>query len=286
MEKGVHVTPPLTEPHLGFGLGLRVEHCAEILAGEPAVDWFEARTETYLVPGGKPLHDLMQVRERFPIALHGVSLSVGSTAPLDLEYLAQVKALALHLEPAWISDHLCWTGVAGKNLHTLLPLPCTEEALTHVISRVRTVQEILRRRIVLENVASYVAFHDSRMPEWDFLRAVAEEADCLILLDVNNLHVNSVNHGFDAQTFLDAVPPERVQQIHLAGHEEQDNVLLDTHDQPVSDAVWSLYESALKRFGLVSTAIERDASVPPLAVLEGELRAAREVAARAQVAAA
>jgi uncharacterized protein (UPF0276 family) len=280
------VTSPLTEPHLGFGLGFRGEHCAEILAGEPAIDWFEAQTETYLVPGGKPLHDLMSVRERFPVALHGVSLSVGSTAPLDLEYLAQVKALAAHLEPAWISDHLCWTGVAGKNLHSLLPLPCTEEAAMHVASRVRTVQDILRRRIALENVASCVAFRDSRMPEWDFLRAVADEADCLILLDVNNLYVSSVNQGFDAQAFLDGVPVERVQEVHLAGHEQQDEILVDTHDQPVSEAVWALYESALKRFGRVSTAIERDASIPPLAVLEGELRAARELAHRTLVAAA
>jgi len=284
--KGNHVTCPLTEPHLGFGLGLRGEHCAEILAGEPAVDWFEAQTETYLVPGGKPLHDLMSVRARFPVALHGVSLSVGSTAPLDLEYLAQVKALAAHLQPAWISDHLGWTGVAGKNLHSLLPLPFTEEAVMHVASRVRTVQEILRRRIVLENVASCVTFRDSRMPEWEFLRAVADEADCLILLDVNNVYVSSLNQGFDAQTFLDGVPVERVQQIHLAGHEQRDDILLDTHDQPVSEAVWALYESALKRFGRLTTAIERDASIPPLAVLEGELRIAREVAARAVVAAA
>jgi len=284
--KGNHVTCPLTEPHLGFGLGLRGEHCAEILAGEPAVDWFEAQTETYLVPGGKPLHDLMSVRARFPVALHGVSLSVGSTAPLDLEYLAQVKALAAHLQPAWISDHLGWTGVAGKNLHSLLPLPFTEEAVMHVASRVRTVQEILRRRIVLENVASCVTFRDSRMPEWEFLRAVADEADCLILLDVNNVYVSSLNQGFDAQTFLDGVPVERVQQIHLAGHEQRDDILLATHDQPVSEAVWALYESALKRFGRLTTAIERDASIPPLAVLEGELRIAREVAARALVAAA
>ena len=275
-----------TAPYLGFGLGLRMEHCAEILAGEPAIDWFEAPTETYLVPGGKPLHDLLSVRERFPVTLHGASLSVGSTAPLDLEYLAQVKALAAHLKPAWISDHLCWTGVAGKNLHSLLPLPCTEEVVAHVASRVRTVQEILGRRVVLENVASYVAFRDSRLSEWDFLRAVAEEADCLILLDVNNVYVSSVNLGYDAQTFLDGVPAERVQQIHLAGHGVQDRLLVDTHDQPVSEAVWALYESALKRFGRLSTAIERDASIPPLAVLEGELQVARDAANRALVAAA
>jgi len=286
MKKGDDVTPTLTEPHRGFGLGLRMEHHAEILAGEPVVDWFEAQTESYLVPGGKPLHDLMHVRERFPVALHGASLSIGSTAPLDLEYLAQLKALAAHLEPAWISDHLCWTGVGGKNLHTLLPLPFTDEALMHVVSRIRTVQDILSRRIVLENVASYVAFRDSRLREWEFLAGVAEEADCLLLVDLNNAYVNSVNHGFDAQTFLDGLPVERVQQVHLAGHEIHGDILLDTHDQPVSEAVWALYESALKRFGRVTTAIERDVSIPPLAVLESELRAARELAARTLVDAA
>ncbi len=284
--KGDDVRAMLTEPHLGFGLGLRLEHYFEILAGEPAVDWFEAQTESYLVPGGKPLHNLMRVRERFPVTLHGLSMSIGSTAPLDLEYLAQVKALASHLEPAWISDHLCWTGVAGKNLHTLLPLPYTAEAVTHVASRIRTVQEILRRRLVLENVSSYIAFRDSRLTEWEFLRAVAEEADCLLLIDVNEVYVSSINHGFDAQTFLDGLPAERIQQLHLAGHESHGEYLISTHDQPMSEAVWSLYESALKRFGRVTTAIERDVNLPPLSVLESEVNTARQVADRALVAAA
>jgi uncharacterized protein (UPF0276 family) len=276
----------LTESHLGFGLSLRGEHFAEILAGEPAVEAFEARTETYLVPGGKPLHDLMRVRERYPVTLHGVALNIGSTAPLDLEYLAQVQALASHLEPAWVSDHLAWTGVSGKNLHELLPLPFTEEALTHVVSRVRTVQDILRRRLVLENVSSYVTFRDSRMAEWEFLRAVAEESDCLILLDVNGVYVNSVNHDFDAHDFLNGLPVERVQQMHLAGHERHADYLIDTHDQPVSEDVWTLYAAALKRFGRVTTTIERDANLPPLAVLESELFAARDVADRALAVAA
>ena len=280
------MTAKITEPHLGFGLGLRVEHYAEILAGEPAVDWFEAQTESYLVPGGKPLHDLTLVRDRFPITLHGLSMSIGSTAPLDLEYLAQVKALAAHLQPAWISDHLCWTGVGGKNLHSLLPLPYTDEALMHVVSRVRTVQDILGRRLVLENVSSYVGFRESCMTEWEFLRAVAEESDCLILLDVNNVHVSSVNHDFDAQDFLDGVPPERVQQLHLAGHEDHGDYIIDSHDQPVREAVWSLYEAALKRFGRVTTSIERDANIPPLAVLESEVRDARLIAERTLVATA
>ena len=268
----------LTQPSLGFGLGLRVEHYAEILGGDPAIDWFEAVTENYLVPGGKPLYNLMQVRERFPVALHGVSLSIGSTAPLDLEYLAQVKALASHVKPAWVSDHLCWTGVSGKNVHDLLPLPYTEEALTHIVSRVRTVQDILGRRILLENVSSYVAFRDSQLTEWDFLSAVAQQSDCLLLLDVNNIYVSSVNHEFDAHTYLDAVPADRVQQIHLAGHENHGDYLIDTHDQPVPEQVWDLYAAALKRFGPVTTMIERDANIPPLAVLESELYTARKLA--------
>ena len=270
----------LTKPSLGFGLGLRVEHYAEILGGDPVVDWFEALTENYLVPGGKPLYNLMQVRERFPVAMHGVSLSIGSTAPLDLEYLAQVRALASHVDPAWVSDHLCWTGVSGKNLHDLLPLPYTEEAVTHVASRVRTVQDILGRRILLENVSSYITFRDSRMTEWEFLRAIAEESDCLLLLDVNNIYVSSVNHGFDALEYLNAVPVDRVQQIHLAGHEDHGDYLIDTHDQPVPQPVWDLYAAAVRRFGSVSTMIERDANIPPLAVMEAELNEARLLAER------
>jgi uncharacterized protein (UPF0276 family) len=186
-----------THPPLGFGLGLRVDHYETILNDLPAVDWFEALTENYLVPGGKPLYHLMRIREHYPMVMHGVSLSIGSAAPLDRTYLEELQALAKRVEPAWISDHLCWTGVGGKNLHDLMPLPYTDEALKHVVARVRTVQDILGRRILLENVSSYVSFRDSRMTEWDFLRTVAEEADCLILLDVNNIYVSSINHEFD-----------------------------------------------------------------------------------------
>jgi uncharacterized protein (UPF0276 family) len=269
------------DTELGFGLGLRTEHYAEIFDRRPAVDWFEAVTENYLVAGGRPLHNLMRVRERFPVALHGVSLSIGSTGPLDLSYLAQVKELAARVQPAWISDHLCWTGVNGKNLHDLVPLPYTEEALAHVVARVRAVQEILGQRILLENVSSYLAFQESRMTEWEFLSAVATQADCLLLLDVNNVYVSSVNHEFDPIAYLDAIPTDRVQQIHLAGHESHGDYLIDTHDQPVPDAVWSLYSEALKRFGVVPTMIERDANIPPLAELEAELRIARRLAERA-----
>jgi uncharacterized protein len=268
----------LTRPTLGFGLGLRVDHYETILDERPAIDWFEALTENYLVPGGKPLHNLTRIREHYPMVLHGVSMSIGSAQPLDRAYLNQVKALAQRIEPAWISDHLCWTGVAGKNLHDLMPLPYTDEALKHVAQRVRTVQDILGRRLLLENVSSYVTFRDSRMREWEFLRAVAEQADCLILLDINNIYVSSINHEFDAREYLRAIPVERVQQIHLAGHQNHGDYLIDTHDHPVPDPVWALYADAVRRFGHVSTMIERDANIPPLAELQDELEAARRTA--------
>jgi hypothetical protein len=267
-----------TYPALGFGLGLRVEHYETILEERPAVDWFEVLTENYLVAGGKPLHYLTRLRERYPMVMHGVSLSIGSAAPLDRAYLGELKALAERIEPAWISDHLCWTGIGGKNLHDLLPLPYTEEALKHVVGRVRGVQEFLGRRILLENVSSYVGYRDSRLTEWEFLKAVAEEADCLILLDVNNIYVSSVNHEFDPYDYLHAIPRERVQQIHLAGHQNHGDYLIDTHDHPVPDAVWALYAAAVRRFGAVSTMIERDANMPPFAQVYAEMEAARRIA--------
>src|SRR6516225_5669402 len=237
----------LTFPALGFGLGLRVPHYEAILATLPAVDWFEVLTENYLVPGGRPLHYLLRIREHYPLAMHGVSLSIGSSAPLDREYLRELKSLAQRLEPAWISDHLCWTGVAGRNTHDLLPLPYTEEALANVVERVRTVQDFLGRRILLENVSSYVAFRDSRLTEWQFLGEIAARADCLIL---------------------------------LAGHEDHGDYLVDTHDHPVSDPVWELYASAVRRFGAVTTMIERDDHIPPLEELCAELLRARTLCER------
>jgi hypothetical protein len=267
-------------PSLGFGLGLRVDHYEAILADNPPVDWFEALTENYLVPGGKPLDYLMRIRERYPMVMHGVSMSIGSTQPLDRNYLAQVKALAARVEPQWVSDHLCWTGIAGRNMHDLLPLPYTEEALANVVERVRTVQDILERRILLENVSSYVSYRDSQVTEWEFLGEIARRADCLILLDVNNIYVSSVNHEFDPLDYLNAIPVDRVQQIHLAGHENHGDYLIDTHDHPVPDPVWEVYSAALRRFGSVSTMIERDANIPPLEELCAELDAARQLAER------
>jgi uncharacterized protein len=269
-----------TRPFLCFGLGLRVEHYETILDSEPAIDWFEILSENYLVPGGKPLHYLDRIRARYPLVMHGVSLSIGSTDPLNRDYLRQLKALAARVEPAWISDHLCWTGVAGTNLHDLLPLPYTEEAIEHVAARVRQVQDYLGRRILLENVSSYVSYADSQLSEWEFLGAVCERADCLILFDVNNVYVSSVNHEFDPSAYLDGVPATRVQQIHLAGHEDHGDYIIDTHDHPVPDPVWTLYAEALRRFGPVSTMIERDDHIPELAELVAELDRARAIAAQ------
>jgi uncharacterized protein len=263
----------------GFGLGLRTAHYGEFLAAPQRVDWLEVISDNYLVPGGKPLAMLDAIRERYPMAMHGVALSIGSPSGPDPAYLRALAALSRRVEPLWISDHLCWTGVHGRNLHDLLPLPYTEEALRIIVRNVQQVQDALGRRILLENVSSYVEFNASQMSEWQFLRAVCEEADCLLLLDLNNIHVSAVNHGFDAHEFLRALPADRVRQIHLAGHTDHGDHLVDTHDHPVADAVWALYAEALRRFGAVATMIERDDHIPPLAELVTELDIARRIAA-------
>jgi uncharacterized protein len=265
-------------PYLGFGLGLRPAHYETILNESPAVDWFEIISENYLVPGGKPIHYLERVRARYPLVMHGVSLSVGSLDPLDRKYLRQLKALADRVEPAWISDHLCWTGVGGVNAHDLLPLPYTEEAINHVVARLSEVQDFLGRRILIENVSSYVTYPESEMTEWEFLREIVERADCRILLDINNIYVSSFNHEFDPRTYLEAIPVERVWQFHLAGHRNHVDYIIDTHDEPVIDPVWELYAQAVRRFGRVSTMIERDDNIPPLTELIAELDRARRIA--------
>lgn len=265
-------------PSLGYGLGLRVEHYQELLDQPHGVDWLEIVSENYMVPGGLPLVWLERFRARFPLVMHGVSLSIGSTDPLDDGYLARLDALARRIEPAWVSDHLCWTGVQGVNLHDLMPLPYTEEALDHVVARVRQVQDRLRRRILLENVSSYIRYADAQLEEWEFLAEVARRADCLILLDINNVHVSASNHGFDPLRYLDGVPVERVQQFHLAGHERGEALLIDTHDAPVPSPVWELYRAAVRRYGAVSTMIERDDHMPPLSELVAELEHARQLA--------
>lgn len=271
-------TTSISRPCLGYGLGLRPDHYRDILDGDPAVDWFEVVSENYMVEGGKPLYYLDRIRERYPLVMHGVSMSIGGTDPLDRDYLRRLKALAGRIEPEWVSDHLCWTGFEGRQLHDLLPLPYTEEAVAHVAERVMQVQEYLDRRILLENVSSYVTYRHSAMSEWEFLRAVAERADCLILLDVNNVYVSATNHGFDPEAYLEGVPPERVSQFHLAGHSRNGGIVVDTHDDDVPDPVWRLYAAAVRRFGRVSTMIERDADIPPLGDLLAELACARRIA--------
>ena len=264
-------------PFLGFGLGLRTEHYNAILESKPKIDWFEALSENYMIPGGKPLDYLTKIRANYPVVMHGVSLSIGSTTPFDQNYLRDLKKLADNIEPAWISDHLCWTGVHGQNIHDLLPLPYTEETAKHVAERVKIVQDFLGRQILLENVSSYASYIDSSMTEWEFISQIANEADCLLLLDVNNIYVSSYNHNFDAKAFIDGVPKNRIQQIHLAGHQNNGNYIIDTHDAPVIDPVWDLYAHAIKRFGAVSTMIERDDHIPALEVLVEELQIAREI---------
>jgi hypothetical protein len=271
-------TPNATRPYLGFGLGLRTDHYEAILAEKPALDWLEILSENYMVDGGKPLHYLDRFRALYPLVMHGVSLSIGSGDALDRDYLDKLKALAERVQPQWISDHLCWTGIAGKNLHDLMPLPYTEEAVQHVAARVRQVQDHLGRQILLENVSSYVTYTQSAMSEWEFLSAVCEAADCLILLDINNIYVSSHNHGFDAMDYLRGVPASRVRQFHLAGHTHNGNIIVDTHDQPVIRDVWDLYADAMRLLGPVSTMIERDANIPPLDVLMAELDKARRIA--------
>lgn len=262
---------------LGFGLGLRPQHYAEILESNPPIDWFEVISENYMIPGGQPLRMLDAITERYPVVMHGVSLSIASTAPLDMGYLAELKKLERRTKPKWISDHLCWTGVHGMNLHDLLPIPYTDEALKHVVTRIRQVQDYLGRRIAIENVSSYITFESSSMEEWDFVRAMAEEADCWLLLDVNNVFVSGSNHDFSTHAFIKNVPVDRVIQFHLAGHSEGETCLIDTHDEPVCEEVWTLYTKALERFGAVSTMIERDDNIPPLADLVAEVNRARSI---------
>jgi uncharacterized protein (UPF0276 family) len=266
-------------PYLGFGLGLRPDHYEAILETLPKLDWFEIITENYLVPGGKPLYYLDRVREHYPLVMHGVSLSIGSTDPLDMQYLQQVKDLAERVEPAWLSDHLCWTGVNGMNMHDLLPLPYTPEAIEHVVAQISQVQEFLGRQILIENVSSYLTYTQSEMTEWEFLAEIARRADCHILLDVNNIYVSSFNHEFNPLEYLHGIPLDRVKQIHLAGHSNQGDYIIDTHDAPVIPEVWNLYAETLKHFGAVSTMVERDDNIPELAELLDEVEHARRIAA-------
>ena len=261
--------------NLGLGVGLRTVHFQHILRNQPQVDWFEIISENFMDSGGRPRCILEQVAERYPVVMHGVSMSIGSADPLDLDYLKKLKNLAGAVNARWVSDHLCWTGVAGLNAHDLLPIPLNEETLAHVLDRVRTVQEILERPLVLENPSTYVGFADSTMPEWEFLTRLAEQADCGLLLDVNNVFVSSVNHDFDPEEYIRNVPHRRVVQFHLAGHTDCGTHRIDTHDGEVIDPVWELYRLAHKLTGGASTLLEWDAKIPEFPVVHAEVLKAK-----------
>jgi uncharacterized protein (UPF0276 family) len=268
--------PRFDRPNLGLGVGLRTVHFGHVLDKKPAVDWFEIVTENFLDTGGRPLWVLDQIAARHPIVLHGVSMSVGSTDPIDRVYLAKVKALAARVRAVWVSDHVCWTGVAGRNLHDLLPLPYTEQALRHMVRRIRQIQDILERPLILENPSSYVEFKSSSMPEWEFIGRMAGEADCGLLLDLNNVYVSSYNHGFDPEVYVRAIPPERVAYVHVAGHTNLGTHLLDSHIGPVIDPVWKLYRLAHHLSGGRSTLLEWDEEIPAFPVVHREVLKARK----------
>ena len=278
------LTNPVTNafPNLGFGLGLRPTHYPYIFEQQPQVDWFEIISENFMDTDGKPKRNLARIKEQYPIVMHGVSMSIGSVDALNSEYLTKLKALIDWVQPAWISDHLCWTGVAHKNTHDLLPLPYTEESLKHIVQRIRQVQDRLGRRIALENPSTYLEFQHSTIPEAEFIAAMAQAADCHLLLDVNNVYVTSYNHRLDAQAYLDALPLERVIQVHLSGHRNKGSHIVDTHDDHVTDAVWGLYQYVVQRAGRVpNTMIEWDDQIPDFLVLAAELDKARQVASQA-----
>jgi len=262
---------------LGVGVGARPKHYPDIFAGCPAVDWFEIISENFMVEGGPPMANLERLTQAHRVVPHGVSLSIGSTDPLNREYLGRLKALVARVRPPWASDHLCWTGAGGIDMHDLLPLPYTEEAALHVAARIRRVQDFLEVPFAIENVSSYMTYRTSTMPEWEFLSLVADRADCGILLDCNNIFVSAFNHGFRAEEYVDEIDPSRVVQIHLAGHTDRGKYLLDTHSAPVAGGVWELYRRALRRIGPTSTLIEWDEDIPAFETVVREATLARAV---------
>ncbi|HEY0984727.1 DUF692 domain-containing protein [Schlesneria sp. T3-172] len=263
--------------NLGLGVGLRTVHFDHILTEEPQVDWFEVISENFMDSQGRPRYVLEQIAERYPVVMHGVSLSIGSTDPLNFDYLDRLKRLAADVQPHWISDHLCWTGVAGINTHDLLPLPYTEASLRHVVERIRIVQDVLERPLILENPSSYVTFAASTLRESEFIARMAEESGCGLLLDVNNVFVSSQNHDFDPFEYLNEIPCERVVQMHLAGHTNCGTHLIDTHDGPVIDPVWELFRRAYTATGGVATLLEWDAQIPPFPVVHQEVLKAKQI---------
>lgn len=260
----------------GFGLGLRPEHYQDFITQKQPLDWLEILSDNYLVAGGKPLFYLDQIRQDYPLVMHGVAMNIGSIDPLNFDYLTALKQLAKRIEPVLISDHLCWTGVHNQYLHDLLPLPYTDETIHHVANRILQIQDFLGRRLVIENLSSYIQ-SDTGMSEWEFIGAVCQQADCDLLLDINNIYVSSHNHGFDPLDYLHGIPAQRVRQIHLAGHSQHENYLIDTHDQPVCDEVWQLYQQAIHHLGFIPTMIERDGNIPPLPELLAEVNHARNM---------
>src|SRR5688572_12883049 len=273
-------------PDLGLGLGLRSVHYSEILERRPRVDFFEILSENYLATEGRPVRIVEQIAERYPIVMHGVSMSLGSADPLDFAYLKQLKDLAQRVNAVWLGDHVCWTGVAGRNSHDLLPLPYDEAHLRHLVKKVRAAQEFLERPLVLENASTYVTFSQSTMPEAEFIARLAEEADCALLLDVNNVYVSCRNHGWDPQAYLDAVPYDRVVQIHLAGHTDKGTHCVDTHSKPVIDPVWKFYAEVEKRTGGRATLLEWDEDIPSFDATFAELKKAAPYKKAARQAAA
>jgi uncharacterized protein (UPF0276 family) len=267
--------PRLGNPHLGLGVGLRTTHFKHILEQNPAVDWFEIISENFMDSQGRPRYVLEQIAARYAVVMHGVSMSIGSSDPLDFEYLTKLRDLARVVKPKWISDHLCWTGVASRNTHDLLPIPYNRQTLKHVVERVKIVSDFLERPLVLENPSSYVTFRASTMDEWTFLSEMAEASDCGLLLDVNNVYVSSFNHDMDPLEFIESLPHQRIVQFHLAGHSNYTTHLIDTHDSHVIDPVWELYRRAHQLTGGVSTLLEWDASIPPFEVVHDEVKKAK-----------
>ncbi|WP_437188555.1 DUF692 domain-containing protein [Planctomicrobium sp. SH668] len=268
--------PRLGHPDLGLGVGLRSLHYQHILSQHPAVDWFEVISENYMDSQGRPMDTLERIAERYPVVMHGVSMSIGSADPLNLDYLSRLKKLADRIHAHWVSDHLCWTGVANHNSHDLLPIPLNESSLQHVVERIQVVQEILERPLVLENPSTYLNFSSSTMPEWEFLSLMSEETNCGLLLDVNNVYVSSVNHGFDPVEYVENIPHQRIVQMHLAGHTNMGTYCIDTHDGPVIDPVWRLFQRVYELTGGVSTLLEWDAKIPEFPVVHAEILKAKQ----------
>ncbi|MDY8136625.1 DUF692 domain-containing protein [Aquimarina sp. 2201CG5-10] len=262
-------------PNLGLGLGLRSQHFNYILENSPKVDWFEIISENFMDSYGRPRHILKQIAKKYPVVMHGVSLSIGSTDPLDFTYLKRLKSLADEIEPAWISDHLCWTGVLTVNSHDLLPVPLNEESLNHVCERIHIVQDYLERPLILENPSTYLTFEHSTMAEWEFLKYMSEETDCGLLLDVNNVYVSGFNNDFNPTDYIENIPHDRIVQMHLAGHQHCGDYIIDTHDREVTDQVWELFRLVWQKTNGVSTLLEWDGNIPAFDIYHAEMMKAK-----------